>query len=84
MSDDDNDDMIGLGLDGPEPPVPVERVRADALRRANTAWAARVAGAAWAEAAKIAGYGSDTAAIDGVRNVYGWVPVIDREALRHL
>jgi hypothetical protein len=71
-------------LTGPEPPEPTKKVRADALERADTAWRARVAGAAWAEAAKVAGYSSDKHAIDGVRNVFGAVPQIDREELRRL
>ena len=87
---DDDDD--GQNLDrnsepmvlGPAPPVPVKRVRADALRRADTAWSARVAGATWKEAAELAGFSSAEHAIDGVKNAFGGVPQIDREELRNL
>lgn len=80
---DDDDDVSGMVL-GPPPPDPVKVVRADALRRADTAWRARVHGATWREAAKMAGYSSDSVAIDGVKAAFGGVPVIDREQLRHL
>jgi hypothetical protein len=62
----------------------VKVVRADALRRADTAWRARVAGATWREAAEMAGFSAENHAIDAVRNAFGRVPVVDREALRHL
>jgi len=78
-----DDDVTGLVL-GPPPPKPVKVVRADALRRADTAWRVRVAGGTWKEAAEAAGYSSDSVAQDGVRNVFGGPPIIDREALRHL
>lgn len=79
-----SDDGEGVVLEGPPPPAPVKRVRADALDRATRAWQARVAGGTWAQAAEVAGFSSDTVAIDAVRNVFGGPPVIDKEALRHL
>lgn len=84
MSDDSDKVMVGLGLEGPPPPEPRKVVRADALDRANRAWSARVAGAAWKEAAEVAGFSSGRVALDACRNVFGELPQIDREELRRL
>lgn len=81
MSD---DDAPGLGLVGPEPPLPVRRVRADALARADRAWAHRVAGHTWQECAEVAGFAHGRHAIDAVRHAFGATPVIDREEHRRL
>lgn len=79
----DDDDEV-TGPIGPPPPVPVKKVRADALRRATIAWTARVSGATWREAAEMAGFSDPAHAMESVRNAFGGPPVIDREAARHL
>ena len=73
-----------LMLSGAEPPEPVMKRRADAMRRADHAWRARVAGATWQDAATIAGYANGENAIRAVRQVYGTLPAIERAELRQL
>lgn len=71
-------------LIGPMPPEPVKRVRADALARAERAWNARVLGASWETAARVAGYSDAANAIRAVRSVYGSLPAIERDEARRL
>jgi AraC-like DNA-binding protein len=65
-------------------PQPVKKVRADALKRADDAWRARVAGGTWAEAADIAGYSDQDNCRRAVRRVFGQLPSPDREEMRNL
>jgi AraC-like DNA-binding protein len=74
----------GNGLNGPPPPEPVRKVRADALERASTAWSVRVAGGTWAQAAEAAGFHDSDAATKAVRRHYGTLPVLARDDLRGL
>lgn len=69
---------------GPLPPEPVKRVRADALKRAETAWQARVLGLTWDAAAQVAGYADRANCVRAVRSVYGELPTIEREEVRRL
>lgn len=72
-------------LQGPPPPKPVKRgARADALDRADRCWTARVAGATWAQAAQVAGFNSDTHAIEAVKSIFGTLPKLTRDELRNL
>jgi hypothetical protein len=68
----------------PEPPEPVRKVTADHLDRAERAWTVRVAGGSWRQAAQVAGYSDDQAAMKGVRTCYGMLPKPTREDLRDL
>jgi hypothetical protein len=58
--------------------------QADAGPRAMKAWAARVAGLTWAEAAEIAGFSSAGNACRAVTRYFGTVPSIEREDQRAL
>lgn len=58
--------------------------RAGHLQKADMAWQARVQGATWRQAAELAGYSTEQAAIRAVRRAYGQVPEIDREERRRL
>ena len=71
-------------LPGKPPPPPSPRVSAPVIRKASTAWQARVTGLSWEQAADAAGYGSSEAAMKAVRNTYGHVPRIERADARHL
>jgi hypothetical protein len=66
------------------PPEPVRMIRADALQRASRAWAARVAGGTWAQAAELSGFSDVTACHHAVRSAYGQLPKPDREELRDM
>ena len=57
-------------------------MRADALARAEKAWAVRVAGGTWAQAAEVAGFSDAQHAQRAARNVFGDLPVVDREERR--
>lgn len=69
---------------GPEPPQVPEKVRADALARASTAWEARVRGGTWAQAAETAGYANAPNAMRAVRSVFGSLPPIEKDEARRL
>jgi AraC-like DNA-binding protein len=73
-----------LGLNPTPPPPPHTWVKSDHLARAHQAWTARVAGATWQQVAELTGYSSPENAMRAVRTVYGQVPRIDRDDLRHL
>lgn len=64
--------------------TPRQRQRADAAQRAQRAWAARVSGGTWAQAAEVSGYSDDTAALRGVRRFFGRLPEIDHDEQRRL
>lgn len=65
-------------------PKPVITSRADALARAERAWHARLLGASWADAARVAGYSSRSNAQRAVKRVFGRLPAIEIEEMKHL
>lgn len=65
-----------------EPPEPVKRTRADAMRRADEAWRVRVAGGTWEDAARVAGYANGPNALRAVRDIFGQLPKVERDDLR--
>ena len=67
-----------------EPPEPVRSVRADMAERTGRAWAARVAGASWQQAASVSGYTDGSNCRRAVTSVYGQLPKVEREDMRHL
>ena len=69
-----SDERVAAGLP--------DRQRADAAKRADMAFEARVAGATWDEAAEIAGFANGPNACRAVANVFGSLPTPDREELR--
>lgn len=71
-------------LPGSRPPEPRRSVRADVLERTTRAWAARVAGATWQQAAEISGYSSASTCRRAVAETFGTLPKIERDDLRHL
>ena len=73
-----------LGLPDSQPPDPRRSVRADVLARTTRAWAARVAGASWAQAAEISGYTDEANCRRAVRGVFGEMPKVERDDMRHL
>lgn len=76
-----SDDLEPIGA---PPPEPVTKVRADALERAETAWAARVRGRTWEDAAALAGYANGQNAMRACRTVFGILPELDRDEARRL
>lgn len=64
--------------------TPAQVVRADAAQRAQRAWAARVSGSTWAEAAGIAGYSDAAVACRAVKRYFGTLPRIESEDMRDL
>lgn len=58
--------------------------RADAEDRARRAWTARVAGATWEQAARVAGYAQPQNAIRACYAYFGTLPKVDREQEREL
>lgn len=58
------------------------RTHADAAVRAQRAWAARVAGATWQEAAEVSGFTETSNCIRAVRSYFGTLPAPDRDELR--
>lgn len=65
-------------------PKTLRSVRADMAERTEKAWMARVAGATWEQAARVAGYSDGSNCRRAVANVYGQLPKVDREDLRRL
>ena len=66
------------------PSKAVRSVRADMAERTERAWMARVAGATWEQAANVAGYTNGSNCRRAVMRVYGQLPRVKREDLRHL
>lgn len=72
-------------FDLPTTPPPEPRsVRSDVVDRTSRAWAARLAGASWTQAAEVAGYTDEANCRRAVRSVFGELPKVEREDLRHL
>lgn len=65
-------------------PKPVITTRADALARAERAWHARLLGASWADAARVAGYSTRSNAQRAVKRVFGRLPAMEIEEMKHL
>lgn len=57
---------------------------ADAAERARKAWAARVVGATWAQAASVAGFSDASNCHRAVREYFGTVPAPDSDERREL
>lgn len=57
---------------------------ADAAERARRAWAARVAGGTWSQAAQVAGFTDAGNCCRAVKNYFGTLPVPDRAEQRDL
>jgi hypothetical protein len=60
------------------------KTHADAAQRAQRAWAARVAGGTWDQAAEVAGFTNTSACVRAVGNYFGTYPTPDSSEQRAL